>query len=216
MNYKPLPPQGKPSPPQGGSGVPDLQRREPLEMQLAKQKLQQGTTINFHVGYMPFADSSKIIDEIIEKYGGKCNLDISTTLKNSDGTPELVFEDTYPEDIFKIPDDNYKGTEIPDITSKIVISGIVEQIRFSSDIHNKFSNFTLVSLDCGNELLTDILFSPSAFPMNIDPHDYLKCRVTLKQCGSALEPCYQLLVLYESDIVQHIHKNLAQETKEDI
>lgn len=205
-------PNGVPKLKQGGSGVPDLQRREPLEMQLAKQKLQQGTTINFHVGYMPFADSSKIIDEIIEKYGGKCNLDISTTLKNSDGTPELVFEDTL-EDIFNIPDDNYKGTEIPDITSKIVISGIITAWHYDP---SNSPNFWTVLLDCGNETETVLRFSSKAIPQNIGVHDYLKCRVTLKQCGSALEPCYQLMVFNKTDIIQHIKKNLAQETKEAI
>jgi hypothetical protein len=199
----------RPTPPQG-SGVPKLQRREPLEMQLAKQKLQQGTTINFHVGYMPFADSSKIIDEIIEKYGGKCKLDISTTLKNSDGTPELVFEDTYPED-------NYTGTEtalnINDITDKIIVGGIVKDWHYD---HNALELRWIVSLNCGNVTDTILIISSRAMPTEIKKNDFLKCAVKLVQCGSALEPCYQLMVFNKSDIIQHIKKNFAQETKEDI
>lgn len=71
------------SPPQGGSGVKALSNFN--------------TTINFHLGYKTFDTATDAIDKIIAKYGGKCKINISTSLDFGDGKKELCFEDTYAD-----------------------------------------------------------------------------------------------------------------------
>lgn len=72
-------------PPQGGSGVPDRDNVSKIN--------EHHTTISISTGYLPFEESAEIIDKVLAKYDGKCDLHISAMIKpvnNSDEENQTV------------------------------------------------------------------------------------------------------------------------------
>ena len=91
----------RPHPPQGGSGVPDRNNVSKIN--------EHHTTISISTGYLPFEKSAEIIDKVLAKYDGKCDLHISAMIKpvnNADEENQTV-NNTAVADMFD--DYHYKG-----------------------------------------------------------------------------------------------------------